>query len=365
MRKLPLLWRVGVALLLSAVALQAPECVAQRRATATVTTDTANLFRLLGYTVGESGPLRFYDRHAGTIRLAESGAAAGAPGAAVMEVFPDHVDGSEAQSARNVTEAAAGVRSVSIRSGEVISLDGTTGYEVVASAVDSATGIPLTLYSAVAPSRNGHVHFRGSVDARREAEILPVFRAVAGSFRRTDVIRAELDGVRFEVTGGYAAVSATGDGGAALFRDEETHSGLFIAVPREGFRDSAMVGDLLRRVVAAAVPGQKASFRWKARTTAPASRFEVATQRVRGFNGQVLVEVQFRDLRFEGRDIVTGYYYVFNQPKEAAEIWTSGAGTDSYPAGEASAWLIRSVVGEAPANTYAPPPMAGGPPEKP
>jgi hypothetical protein len=72
-----------------------------------------------------------------------------------------------------------------------VSEQGTTtigseaAYELVAEGTDIATGRPVTLYQVVVPDPQGYVLMQGMVASTRAAAMVPEFRKVARTFRRT------------------------------------------------------------------------------------------------------------------------------------------------------------------------------------
>jgi len=328
------------------------------------------LFDRLEFVVEEKGDLAFAGREMATVTLRERGADAAGPRTASLAVR-SQPDGPDVLSLDSISRRALarieGVRGVSVRARRSIVLDGLHGLELLADASDARSGARLTLYHAAVPEMGRHIFFGGRVAAEREDRFLPQFRAVAESFRRTEVTRASLGGVRYEVASGYAAAPALSDDRVAVFRNERTNSGLFVAPLAASAKRGAVIDEVLRRVGLSAVPGEPQSFRWQAREGKPASASgtEVHTERRMGYNGSTIIMVQLRRIRHQGRDVLTGYYWRGAQGPEAARMLSMDVHMDSYPAGEASAWLIRSIVGAAPARTFEPPPMRGSPPNQP
>jgi hypothetical protein len=71
-------------------------------------------------------------------------------------------------------------------SGREITLDGLAAYELLADAKDVKSGIAVRLYQVIAQEGSGYYIVQGLVGADRAAELLPEFRRVTESFRRTD-----------------------------------------------------------------------------------------------------------------------------------------------------------------------------------
>ena len=65
-----------------------------------------------------------------------------------------------------------------------ITIDGMDGYELIATAEDEKTGIPLTVYQVMLFNDGEYILVFGSVGARIEDEYLPEFKAMARSLTR-------------------------------------------------------------------------------------------------------------------------------------------------------------------------------------
>lgn len=73
--------------------------------------------------------------------------------------------------------------------GKEIRLGGFPAYELVADAKDVKSGTAVQLYQVIAQEGNGYFIVQAMVGAERAAELLPEFRRVTESFRRTDGVR--------------------------------------------------------------------------------------------------------------------------------------------------------------------------------
>jgi hypothetical protein len=299
-----------------------------------------SLFRRLEYEVRESGPLHFAGRELATVRLREQGAAA--DGGAVLEVFPKWhppPQPMEAQAAAWIAEMEE-VRDVEHRSGTRLVLDDLPAYEIVADARHGGT--PLVLYQVTIADMGRVVVLQGRMAAESEGRLLPHFREVARSFRRTAVLRQRLGSVAYEVTGGYQPVPVLSDARMAVYHDLRTHSSLFVALlDRDAERDS-VAGEVARRLFAADRPGDPQPASWQRLTARPLSPGEMYQERRLGHSGPGII-VLIRHLRKDGQNWLTGYAFVSSVPN-----------SDSYPASDASAWLIRSAGYEVPDEEFAP-----------
>ena len=320
------------------------------------------LFRLLEFTVQERGDLRFVGRERGTLKMREPRGDAAAATALLDVVNSPDLDDERSQSAvqRRIRERE-GVSGVSVRAERPLTIDGVAGYEVVASAADSVTGEPLLLYHAVLPTMRSLVFFEGRVGASRGQRFLPQFRSVVESFQRTGVVRASTGGVRYEVAGGYQPVPEQSDERVAVFRQESTSSGLFLTtLPKDADRESRL-REVLRRVPGAAVPDEPQSFRWLEPPGRPGSPAGSGREAYQGSNGRTVLIVSVHELRQKEQTILAGYYFRASHGAEAAALrgrYVAYA-MDSYPAGEAFAWLVRSIFGEERARNFGPPAFTG------
>jgi hypothetical protein len=70
--------------------------------------------------------------------------------------------------------------------GREITLGGLEAWEILADAKDVKSGIAIRLYQVIAPDAGGYFIAQGLVGEGRAAEMLPEFRRVTESFRKTD-----------------------------------------------------------------------------------------------------------------------------------------------------------------------------------
>lgn len=172
--------------------------------------------------------------------------------------------------------------------------------------------------------------------------------------------------VAYTTPDGYSEVANQSTDGITLFSNERYHNGLFVAtLPSEAARANLMLA-VQERVARVAASGESQVFDWAPNTAPtgnqPASAYEVFNERRHGFNGESRIVVQFRQIRKDGRDLLTGYYYVSGNGAEAAQQFRGNSVGDSAGAGADWAKLVGSLIGEEPRNMSAPPPPAGPPP---
>lgn len=70
-------------------------------------------------------------------------------------------------------------------SGRALEVDGMAAYELLATGKDTKKGTAVRLYQVIAAEEDGYFIMQGLVSAERGDEMLPEFRHLTGSFRRT------------------------------------------------------------------------------------------------------------------------------------------------------------------------------------
>ncbi|MBI3097837.1 MAG: hypothetical protein HYY93_06260 [Planctomycetes bacterium] len=73
----------------------------------------------------------------------------------------------------------------SLASTDEIAVDGLAGFEQVVDAEDTKSGDPLVLYQVVLFDGDSYFLFQGRAAREQAAEVLPEFKAMARSFKRT------------------------------------------------------------------------------------------------------------------------------------------------------------------------------------
>jgi hypothetical protein len=68
-----------------------------------------------------------------------------------------------------------------------IRIDGAAGYELEADAIDSRSGRPMRLYQVIIPDQTGYFILQGISRADRASQIVPEFKRLTATFRRTAV----------------------------------------------------------------------------------------------------------------------------------------------------------------------------------
>jgi hypothetical protein len=146
-------------------------------------------FEGLSFRVSPTKSLKIAGRMSNMLMLTESGQMGpqgSTAGLLVVGTSLASVDISDLK-AFAVTRASQTKQLTGIR----VSEQGTTtigseaAYELVAEGTDIATGRPVTLYQVVVPDPQGYVLMQGMVASTRAAAMVPEFRKVARTFRRT------------------------------------------------------------------------------------------------------------------------------------------------------------------------------------
>lgn len=76
------------------------------------------------------------------------------------------------------------VRKLTIKSADVVTIDGIDGYELLAEGEDTKSGTPLLVYQVILFNRNSYILMQGLVGTELGDEYLPEFKAMARSFKR-------------------------------------------------------------------------------------------------------------------------------------------------------------------------------------
>ncbi|HYH80928.1 MAG TPA: hypothetical protein VEX86_14095 [Longimicrobium sp.] len=149
-----------------------------------------------------------------------------------------------------------------------------------------------------------------------------------------------LAGVRYAVPAGYPRVPALGDSVAAIYRDEQGGTWLVVAALRGEEERPARIAALLQRLGRAALGPGGESAEWQLATgnaPDPSPAFYQHLETVGGGRG---LNVSLRQLRAGGRDLLVGNAF------SRAEPPAGGCGaTMSFPANQAEARLVASLLG--------------------
>lgn len=149
----------------------------------------ADRFEGMPFHVDATPQMRFSDRMGNLLIFTETGrVVSGKPDVAVLIVGSSlgdvEIDDLEHFSKERLlqTDRLKGVR---VRSGASVLIDSLAGYEVVAEGSDAKSGTPVGVYQLMLREGKTYYIAQGFVAKARLQEILPAFRQVTGSFRRT------------------------------------------------------------------------------------------------------------------------------------------------------------------------------------
>ena len=146
-------------------------------------------FEGLGFRITPTARLKMAGRVGNLLTLTETGTVTpGNPDAALY--FAGHSLGSvEIGDLRAFSETRLAqttrTRGITGVTGRATALDGLEAYELEANATDAQTGRPVRLYQVVAPDPGGYYIVQGFVSPARAAEVVPEFKRVTSTFRRT------------------------------------------------------------------------------------------------------------------------------------------------------------------------------------
>jgi hypothetical protein len=143
----------------------------------------------LGFRVTETPRLRVGMRVSNAIGLNEAGSATNArPGDAALIIASSFApaDLSDVEAfARSRIQQNPGIADIRIVSGQPVTIDGILGFELIADAQDTHASLAVRMYQVVLPEGGHYILIHGVVRASQGDELVPEFRAVAQSLRRT------------------------------------------------------------------------------------------------------------------------------------------------------------------------------------
>jgi hypothetical protein len=146
-------------------------------------------FEGLPFRVTSTPVLKVAGRMSNLLLLSESGqitqkdpnAALFAIGSSVAPVDLGDLKAFSHQRARQTKQITA----IQVAQEGATTIDGIAGYEILAEAKDVASGRGVSLYQVILPVNDGYVLMQGLVAPSRAAMMMPEFRKVAETFRRT------------------------------------------------------------------------------------------------------------------------------------------------------------------------------------
>ena len=133
----------------------------------------------------------------------------------------------------------------------------------------------------------------------------------------------------------------------ALFHQKKYGVGLFVASPDSGFDEQTLMTNVIKTTLAKIFPKESQTYAWKPVTfSGGVSKFEIGGGMAQGFNGSQGVLIKYRQLKFNGREIIVGYVAEFGRGLQGKEAFGRGLGGDSMPGCYAAVDLIYSITGE-------------------
>jgi hypothetical protein len=148
-----------------------------------------NPFDGLLFRVTPTGKLKLAGRVSNLLMLTESGSTGPLGAGEPIYVVGNSYSDTRISDVKVFAEARARkteqIENLQNLEGRALEIDGLPAYEILADAKDVKTGVPIRLYQVIASEGNGYFIFQGLVAPGREAEMLPEFRRVTETFRRT------------------------------------------------------------------------------------------------------------------------------------------------------------------------------------
>ena len=153
--------------------------------------DTPDPFEGLPFGITPTPKLKLARRVSNMLMFTESGTA-GSPGSTEGVFLVGHSIGKgQIKDLQSFSEARAKqtAQLTALRgfTGSAVQVDGLDAYELEVDATDVRSGRPMRLYQVMIPDATGYFIAQGLIRADRAAEMVPEFKAVTKSFRRTGV----------------------------------------------------------------------------------------------------------------------------------------------------------------------------------
>ena len=115
----------------------------------------------------------------------------------------------------------------------------------------------------------------------------------------------------------------------ALFHQKKYGVGLFVASPDSGFDEQILMTNVVKTTLAKILPKESQTYAWKpVNFSGGVSKFEIGGGMTQGFNGSQGVLIKYRQLKFNGRNIIVGYVAEFGRGSQGKEAFGRGLGCD-------------------------------------
>jgi len=148
-----------------------------------------NPFEGLLFRVTPTSALKIAGRVSNMLILTESGSAGTLPPGEPVYIVGSSISPAAIADPKAFSEARAKqteqITDLRIVTGREITLGGLAAYELLADAKDVKSGIAIRLYQVIVPDTGGYFIVQGLVGAERAGGMIPEFRRVTESFRKT------------------------------------------------------------------------------------------------------------------------------------------------------------------------------------
>jgi hypothetical protein len=176
-----------------------------------------------------------------------------------------------------------------------------------------------------------------------------ILRLASAPASAAPAARCEFGGLKLRCPEGFKAAPRADGERFVFFHSRKEALGLFVAVLGENEEARESIAGLSGSLPRKLLPGEKKEFRWGAAARPPkVSKFEVGGGGGVAFNGNVLILVKFRHLRFGGKSFIVGYVTEFERGREAARMFAGAGDAEYMPGCSAVADVVFSVTGEEP-----------------
>ncbi len=146
-------------------------------------------FADLSFSIDGSGPLKFAKRLQSTLLYSQDGkfpVEVETPIFVVGKSVSDFPEGNTDYKAfaENRLNQSVENKNIAVVSGELVTIDNINGYEIIASANDSATNAPVAIYQVLLFDDKNYFIMQGLVGAKSKDQFLVEFKKIARSFKK-------------------------------------------------------------------------------------------------------------------------------------------------------------------------------------
>jgi hypothetical protein len=156
-----------------------------------------------------------------------------------------------------------------------------------------------------------------------------------------------LKGVRFVVPSGLVQITNSGSDDVIFLFNNKDKEGTFVVIPSAPSEGDEVASRLIATVLRVYFPKESKDYRWhQAFAIRKVSRFETGNGATEGFNGTSLVVYEYRQVVFDGKNLLIGNIFEVDRGKEAAGRFNSGSKTISMGTCDTDARIIYSITNE-------------------